>query len=93
MFIFTYFKIIQDLKFHQRLINPKGLVLCQENQAQNFSTHYDHEKDDKGEINRIKSRERGMWNTKETTIIYYFAKLSYVIMMSHIDNVSVNPGF
>ena len=38
-------------------------------------------------------RGRSMFDTKAVTIISYLIELVYNIMISSIDNVSVNPGF
>ena len=51
------------------------------------------DKHDEVRINKINLRGRSMWDTKATTTISYLAELSYDIMISSIDNVSVNPGF
>ena len=44
-------------------------------------------------INTMNLRGRSMWDTKAATMIAYLAELLYDIMISPIDNVSVNPGF
>ena len=44
-------------------------------------------------ITKMNLRGRSMWDTKATTMLSYLAELVYDIMISPIDNVSVNPGF
>ena len=48
---------------------------------------------DVGRINKMNLRGQSMWDTKAATMISYLAEIAYDIMISPIDNVSVNPGF
>ena len=51
------------------------------------------DKYDVTKINKMNLRGRSMWDKKATTMISYLIELVYDIMISPIDNVSVNPGF
>ena len=51
------------------------------------------DKYDEGKINKMNLRGRSMWDTDATTMISYFAEIAYDVMISPIDNVSMNPGF
>ena len=44
-------------------------------------------------INKMNFRGRNMWDTEAATMVAYLTELSYDIMISLIDNISVKPGF